>query len=63
MNQDNFYNILGVNENATQEEIKKTYRKLARESLSGSKKQILILDKETFPNFFIENSAVNKYSP
>lgn len=32
MNQDNFYNILGVNENATQEEIKKTYRKLARET-------------------------------
>jgi molecular chaperone DnaJ len=31
MNQDNFYKVLGVNENATQDEIKKTYRKLAVE--------------------------------
>jgi molecular chaperone DnaJ len=31
MNKDNFYSILGVNENATQDEIKKVYRKLAVE--------------------------------
>lgn len=31
MSNDNFYNILGVNENATQEEIKKAYRKLVVE--------------------------------
>ena len=32
MSQENYYNILGVKENATQDEIKKTYRKLARET-------------------------------
>ena len=32
MNQENDYDILGVNENATQDEIKKTYRKLAKEN-------------------------------
>lgn len=32
MNTENLYDILGVKENATQEEIKKTYRKLAKEN-------------------------------
>jgi len=32
MNQDNYYKILDVEENATQDEIKKAYRKLARET-------------------------------
>lgn len=32
MNIDNFYQILGVEENATQEDIKKKYRKLAKEN-------------------------------
>lgn len=32
MNQENYYNILGVSEDATQDEIKKTYRKLAKEN-------------------------------
>ena len=32
MNIDNFYDVLGVKENATQDEIKKQYRKLAKEN-------------------------------
>ena len=32
MNIDNFYDVLGVEENATQEDIKKKYRKLAKEN-------------------------------
>jgi molecular chaperone DnaJ len=32
MNNENFYDILGVKENATQDEIKKSYRKLAKEN-------------------------------
>jgi molecular chaperone DnaJ len=32
MNQDNFYSVLGVSENATQDEIKKSFRKLAKEN-------------------------------
>lgn len=32
MNQENYYNTLGVEENATQDQIKKAYRKLARET-------------------------------
>lgn len=32
MNNDNLYDVLGVKENATQEEIKKQYRKLAKEN-------------------------------
>ena len=31
MSMDNFYNTIGVNETATQDEIKKAYRKLAIE--------------------------------
>lgn len=34
MSMDNFYNTIGVNETATQDEIKKAYRKLAIEHLS-----------------------------
>lgn len=32
MNQDNFYSVLGVSENATQDDIKKSFRKLAKEN-------------------------------
>jgi curved DNA-binding protein CbpA len=32
MNIENYYDILGVKENASQDDIKKSYRKLAKES-------------------------------
>jgi DnaJ-class molecular chaperone len=32
MNNDNYYEILGVDEKATQEDIKKAYRNLAKEN-------------------------------
>jgi DnaJ-domain-containing protein 1 len=32
MNIDNFYDVLGVKETSTQDEIKKQYRKLAKEN-------------------------------
>ena len=31
MNTENYYDVLGVNENSTQDEIKKVYKKLAKE--------------------------------
>jgi DnaJ-class molecular chaperone len=47
MSDENFYEILGVNQNATQTEIKKAYRQLAKSLMTDKWKKIL-LEEENF---------------